>query len=224
VFVLYLAYFLDGFNHYTEKQNVTQIINQQEKTKILSLTIMAILATIQMVDLHRRSSNSKKDDIVSRQRKNDAHFPTLTAPQYHTMIQKCRRRVVTFDDTVKVRTYETILGDNPSTTKGPPVSIGWNYTTNEDSLAATESDRSSSEKDLYLDSKVRIDRLLEFGVTKTEMMKAIEEVRKIQNEHIFNVATTLPCGRVTTSRQQQDKQRVVVAKSTPTASSWLGYF
>ena len=30
-------------------------------------------------------------------------------------------------DTIKIRSFAIVLGDNPSVTKGPPISIGWDY-------------------------------------------------------------------------------------------------
>lgn len=54
----------------------------------------------------------------------------LKVPSHESEEQKVdpRERYPVRFKTIEVREYERIVGDNPSCSKGPPISIGWEYT------------------------------------------------------------------------------------------------
>lgn len=87
---------------------------------------------------------------------------------------------------VQVRQYPVILGDNPSCTSGPPVTLGWNYDT-DSSLSCTvdewESGRNSTRRlreEIRVPSSVRMEWLLDAGFTPTQVSEAIQDVQKHQ--------------------------------------------
>lgn len=55
-------------------------------------------------------------------------------------------RSVSFAD-VNIREYERILGDNPSCTSGPPISLGWGYSPEPIKLSVDDFERG---KAIYL--------------------------------------------------------------------------
>merc|ERR1712224_491100 len=85
-----------------------------------------------------------------------------------------------------VRYYETVLGDHPSTTSGPPVSLGWNFAASEQKVPLHQEEEKASSKTaimrVYLGVDVRVARLKEFGVTEDEMNAAVEQVKNVQRE------------------------------------------
>jgi len=85
---------------------------------------------------------------------------------------------VSFDDSISVRLYNTVLGDNPSVRNGPPVSLGWVYTPEKRPMGEQ---RRRGHKHCYLDTPTRIYRLRKNGVTVPEMEDAIAEVQNLQD-------------------------------------------
>lgn len=72
-----------------------------------------------------------KSIMVARTLKESLHGPRrFTSPSSMSKSQHgrttLRRSTITFDR-VNIREYERVLGDNPSVTSGPPLSIGWRY-------------------------------------------------------------------------------------------------
>merc|ERR1712125_245778 len=105
------------------------------------------------------------------------------------------RRRVSFGS-IYVRQYERIVGDNPSTTVGVPVSIGWAYYEDEEqyinpvSLDRYEMNRrinnlkrGRNRKQLRMTSITRENMLLNvFGVPKKELIEAEKEIKKIRKQ------------------------------------------
>ena len=59
-----------------------------------------------------------------------------------TLPTRSQKKKVTWD-MVQFRTYETVLGDNPSVSGGAPISLGWRYT-NDSELEPSDDDRDDS--------------------------------------------------------------------------------
>lgn len=98
-------------------------------------------------------------------------------------------RSVSFS-TVEVRQYERVLGDNPSCSSGPPISIGWNYdeaktvvTTvddHDDSLSISLNGEESIGKiearmKMVVQRHEREDMLENLGYSRSEIASAIRE-------------------------------------------------
>jgi hypothetical protein len=88
---------------------------------------------------------------------------------------------------LEIRTYEVILGDNPSASKGPPVAIGWTvldeHRLDIDSYESLRSSR-RSKLDLILPSCYRDEWLREEGYSRAELRNAIVEARCIKHERL----------------------------------------
>jgi hypothetical protein len=75
------------------------------------------------------------------------------------------------------------LGDNPSVTKGPPITLGWEMT---DSCKISVDDYESrlegrrSKRELILPGAVREDWLRELGYSREELKEAVSVVKKIK--------------------------------------------
>lgn len=114
-------------------------------------------------------------------------------------VHRSRRRSrgrVAFDDITTVRWYSTVLGDNPTVSDGPPVSIGWCYTTEKIPMRSAETDVDSDHslcsgsstngsqkrhpRDFYLDAPTRIERLRRNGYSRQEIKDVVAEIETIQ--------------------------------------------
>jgi hypothetical protein len=87
---------------------------------------------------------------------------------------------------VQVREYPMILGDNPSCTSGPPVTLDWTYDAKA-SMSCTvdewESGRDSTRRMksvIRVPSSVRTEWVLDAGFTPTEVHEAIRDVQNYQ--------------------------------------------
>lgn len=88
---------------------------------------------------------------------------------------------------LEIRTYESILGDNPSCSRGPPLAIGWNY--DADSIKTMPVDVFENhpsrrdrpqiyESELIIDRAEREQTLLDLGYTKAEIAAATRQTLK----------------------------------------------
>jgi hypothetical protein len=89
-------------------------------------------------------------------------------------------------ESIKVREYNMILGDNPSCCYGPPVTMEWQYDeTGELSIDEYEECRPPRRKtyQMALGSRRRTNYLLESGdYTPDEIQKVEKDIRKIQRQ------------------------------------------
>jgi hypothetical protein len=85
---------------------------------------------------------------------------------------------------ISIREYERTVGDNPSVTSGPPISIGWSYMPSfEAAVDEYETSRPCrrTKREFYLPSDLRKDLLLnEWGYTVEEVRRAKREATYIQ--------------------------------------------
>jgi hypothetical protein len=87
-------------------------------------------------------------------------------------------------DSIQVRDYDITLGDNPSCSFGPPLSLDWDYDENEPvCIDKYEEGRHPRRKmyQMHMLSRQRANLLKrEAGTTDDEMEKIMDEMRKIQ--------------------------------------------
>jgi hypothetical protein len=85
--------------------------------------------------------------------------------------------------TIEIRTHVIELGDNPSVSSGPPVTLGWEK---DDSCKLSLDDYEKSlggrrsKRELVLPSEVREEWLRDLGYSREELKKAVSIARKIK--------------------------------------------
>ena len=91
---------------------------------------------------------------------------------------------VTQFDTIEIRYYPVVLSDNPAGEYGPPIELGWEYTTQQHDLAschtnklkvdAYESERQRTRKNrLYMSQDAREALLRDANYSEKEMKEAL---------------------------------------------------
>ena len=121
---------------------------------------------------------------------------------------------------VNIREYERVLGDNPSVTSGPPLSIGWRHSTTlltmslDDYESGKGSPRSSSE---YLVPKsVRETMLVEHaGVSRREI---VNTVRIIQKAKAARRKTVVNLGMAPAEERMEETKRKMKTILKPSSS------
>ena len=132
-----------------------------------------------------------KSIMVARTLEESLHGPRrYTSPSSMSQSQHertaLRRGTITFGQ-VNIREYERVLGDNPSVTSGPPLSIGWRYSPSTLNMSIDDyeenkgSPRSSSE---YLVPKsIRLATLKEHAdIPHREIANAVRAIQKTKSQ------------------------------------------
>mmetsp|Transcript_34497 Transcript_34497/g.83484 ORF Transcript_34497/g.83484 Transcript_34497/m.83484 type:complete len:236 (+) Transcript_34497:38-745(+) len=87
-------------------------------------------------------------------------------------------------DIVEFREYPRALSDNPSTSSGPPIGIGWRYDPNDtivldlDSYECDRVDNRRTKRELAIPANIREDMLREAGYSRNEITKVVRQARK----------------------------------------------
>jgi hypothetical protein len=99
-------------------------------------------------------------------------------------------------DSVSIRLYEQVAGDNPSCSSGAPISIGWRYeekdTTSVDHLEQVREQRMRvlrTRKDFILTRQERVELLLDWGVSLVQVghaTVAADRIRRQRRDHRTN--------------------------------------
>lgn len=128
-------------------------------------------------------------ESLARSHQLDNH---LTQSQHYS--RPTFKNTVRFDR-VEFRMYPTILSDNPSTTSGPPIGLGWRYNLKDtlvsdvDSYEAMRIEPGARRErdDLPIAPRVREEMLLEAGYSRHEIrstMKTLQKVKQRRNDSI----------------------------------------
>jgi len=115
-------------------------------------------------------------------------MPPPQQPPSHPQ-HKCRqpkkKKSVSFSS-LQVRTYETILGDNPSCSTGPALGLGWRYDPSQLNASIDEYERrhkhsDSQPEDLVLHRYEREAILLNTGYTRHDLAESVRGITKVKN-------------------------------------------
>lgn len=96
-------------------------------------------------------------------------------------------KVVGFDS-VEFREYPRVLSDNPSTSSGPPIGLGWRYDPKEtilldlDSYEACREDTRRTKRELAIPSYFRENMLREAGYSRSEIKAAMKTATKVKQK------------------------------------------
>ncbi|KAL3823500.1 hypothetical protein ACHAXA_010822 [Cyclostephanos tholiformis] len=91
---------------------------------------------------------------------------------------------------VQVREYPVILGDNPSCTSGPPLTLDWNYNAELSCTIDEWERRRDTTRHLRVPSSVRMEYLLDTGFTLAQVLTAIQDVEKCQRLRFSSIETS----------------------------------
>lgn len=96
-----------------------------------------------------------------------------------------RNSKVAFDNEITIRSYNTVLGDNPSVSVGPPVSLGWMYITQKRLMRGTGSQERQPNA-YHLNASSRFKRLRKNGFSKEEIENGVDEMDRIKTSRRSN--------------------------------------
>ncbi|CAJ1950846.1 unnamed protein product [Cylindrotheca closterium] len=90
-------------------------------------------------------------------------------------------------DSVEVREYPIILGDNPSCRQGPPITIGWEpksdvFTPVDEFEKLRSEERHSDPDEMFVSSFNRIDILKKLGFSRRDIKKASSKASKLRKK------------------------------------------
>lgn len=156
-----------------------------------------------------QSSNRVVNEEISRAKgseraSNDAVAPSIEQAPVSSNARVSLRssrprsnpsRSVSFSN-LEIRTYETILGDNPSCSGGPSLSIGWRYDPNHDSISIDDYEAHQARinglppgstyacrpEELVLHRSEREEILLNSGYTRQDFVESIRSMKKIKSK------------------------------------------
>ena len=134
----------------------------------------------------RRSDNMQNKKLKSSDTKKCPTKSCMKENKSRPFMDPTKRKKVSFD-VIEVREHPRILGDNPSTKKGPPLSLGW-YQPTEGRILLFSVDefekrrKAERHRSVSILSPTQRQRMLlrEAGVTPKEIVEAQQEMSKIR--------------------------------------------
>jgi hypothetical protein len=137
--------------------------------------------------------NEDTDSILSSSTRPSCHevSPQATLKMNTALYQK---KVVSFGS-VNIRSYERILSDNPASTSGPSIGIGWAFA-QEECTAVDEWDkerqgmRKQKRSKMVLSAKKRENLLLSIGYSDKEILEMVRKINKARGQR-RNTVTNL---------------------------------
>lgn len=92
-------------------------------------------------------------------------------------------------DAVTIRTYYLTLGDHPSCTKGPALSLSWEYQQYEEIPIDIfeefrEGQRGQSKHEMYISSQIRKDLVKRLNVSDEEIVERQNEIDEIKKQRL----------------------------------------
>jgi len=132
-----------------------------------------------------------KSIMVARTLEESLHEPRrYTSPNSMSQSQHgrtaLRRGTITFGQ-VNIREYERVLGDNPSITSGPPLSIGWRYSPSTLNMSIDDYEENKglprSLSEYIVPENIRVATLKEHaGIPHREIANAVRDIQKTKSQ------------------------------------------
>lgn len=111
---------------------------------------------------------------------------------------------------VQIRQYDVIIGDNPSTKKGPSIDIDWKYQQNHEIPIDTyESKREGVRRTvskLFIAPKERMHRLNKWGYTNSEILTVQKEASAMRER--WNKSRILEMNNILSKMKQNNGSKV----------------
>jgi len=148
-------------------------------------------STNNMTTVHEPSSMSAKEHIPSSMSVRTQEESLSLGPYTSSLLTKEIRHTHTVQfESVHIRDYPVVIGDSPSTSKGPPVSLGWEYepatSLSMDEYESTRIEGGECERrdkvQLRLPSTVREEMLGSAGFSKHEIRQGVKQLLSDKQE------------------------------------------
>ena len=221
---------------YQQRRASSAISNQESESAHVQQPSHGYQSYTPTPPLHSEEKEEEKpigQAAASAQYRNEEYFASNENVQGSQLAAgydgvKKRTSSVSFS-TIEIRSYERVLGDNPSCSHGPAVSIGWQYepdpiTVELDEYEYYRSDDRLDGTALVLSRSEREDLLRELGYSRSAIADAVRTNVKIKNNRRQTVHN-LPVARfeeVAESARRKLK-RVVLRKGKKDEESSLRY-
>ena len=136
------------------------------------------------------SYNSLNTKSILRTKSVDSIQLNSSESSLHSSSSCCSRQLsssVRFRN-VKIREYGITLGDNPSCSGGPPISLSWDYEKEAEkvlSLDSYEECRDGQRRSMYqmkVPSDIRLDTLKSLNISIKDMIMTQAEIEKIKKQ------------------------------------------
>lgn len=135
---------------------------------------------------------SHNDSIVALIERKTRHRHRHKEEEHTTIETESRRSSSVSFSTCYVREYDTVIGDNPSVYKGPPIQLGWNYTDYELDVNEYESNHAMHRplKQLLLNPNDRKGILYMTGkYTTNDLNRATKEANIVKKQRQYTNKT-----------------------------------
>ena len=122
--------------------------------------------------------------------KQDCTVQSLTEEQVNLHEINNRRRTIRFGH-IQIRTYETVIGSNPSCSRGPALGLGWRYSPHETNVSIDKYEEAIFELtggyrlsllELLLDKSERVSILVRLGYTSNDLAESVRSIVKTKNQ------------------------------------------